>query len=213
MRITACQCLAIRDDRTRTIDAILDRLCWAEDGDVDLLLFSEAYLLGHSYDPAIIRSRATASFLDQLRIRMAGFASTLVIGAFEQARENDTTVHSSSRVAGLSDDAPSIILTSPTCVQGRNSRHSCGPTSAMGSISAMTPIIPTPRLSYRPRRRSDPLPSREHASARCRGTLAIEEHRQSRRTREADGVLDRLNRRDRPRYLRIELRLHRDRGA
>ena len=86
MRIAAAQCLAIPDDFERASDVIAERLAWADAEAVDLILFPEAFVLGHSYDPETIRRRAqhvSAHLLSALCERLAGFRTTLVVGAFE----------------------------------------------------------------------------------------------------------------------------------
>nr|WP_315384277.1 carbon-nitrogen hydrolase family protein [uncultured Sphingomonas sp.] len=86
MRIAAVQCRPMFDDAERTIAAIVARLRWAEMEGVDLLLFPEAWLLGHAYDAAVIRARAeiaSRNALPALCERITGFPTALVIGAFE----------------------------------------------------------------------------------------------------------------------------------
>lgn len=58
MRVAAVQSHAIADDLDKVCALIAQRLRWADEESVDLVLFSEAFLLGHSYDPDAIRSRA-----------------------------------------------------------------------------------------------------------------------------------------------------------
>lgn len=58
MRIAVVQCSSILDDVRRAGDVIVDRLLWADQEGVDLTIFPEAFLLGHSYDLETIRSRA-----------------------------------------------------------------------------------------------------------------------------------------------------------
>lgn len=85
MRVAAVQCHAVFDDAPRAGEVVARWLRWAAVEDVDLLVFPEAFLLGHSYDPATIRSRAvdaTATALPALCRRIAPFATTVVIGAF-----------------------------------------------------------------------------------------------------------------------------------
>ena len=89
MRIAAIQCQAIADDPDRACATIAQRLRWADEEAVDLVLFPEAFLLGHSYDPATIRSRALAasdSALTQLCESVAAARATLVVGAFDMAQ-------------------------------------------------------------------------------------------------------------------------------
>jgi predicted amidohydrolase len=85
MRIAVVQCSNILDDACLAGDAIVERLCWAEEEGIDLIIFPEAFLLGHSYDPETIRSRASvaASAIAALCERVAAFRSTLVVGAFD----------------------------------------------------------------------------------------------------------------------------------
>lgn len=88
MRIAAIQCPAIADDATSTCEAIVRRLRWATDEAVDLVVFPEAFLLGHSYDPETIRARAheaSGTALAELCRRVTAFPVTLVVGAFEAA--------------------------------------------------------------------------------------------------------------------------------
>ncbi|MCW1381977.1 carbon-nitrogen hydrolase family protein [Novosphingobium sp. KCTC 2891] len=85
MRIAVVQCSNISDNAHRAGDAIVQRLRWADEQGVSLTLFPEAYLLGHSYDPETINSRASlaASAIDSLCKRVAAFHSVLVVGAFD----------------------------------------------------------------------------------------------------------------------------------
>lgn len=49
MRIAAVQPAPVFDDAARACDVVADRLHWPEEWAVDLVLFPEAFLLGHSY--------------------------------------------------------------------------------------------------------------------------------------------------------------------
>lgn len=105
MRIAAVQCSPVFDDPERTIAAIVTRLRWAEAEGIDLLLFPEAWLLGHSYDAATIRARAeaAAAAVPMLCDRVHGFPTTLVIGAFEAGDAgpcNNALVIEGGRVVG-----------------------------------------------------------------------------------------------------------------
>ena len=97
MRIAVVQCPFIADDLHRVGDVVVHHLRWAEEKRIDAILFAEAFLLGHSYDPATILSRAKrgASALAALCKRVSGFRSTLVIGAFDRV---DTKVFNSAFV-------------------------------------------------------------------------------------------------------------------
>lgn len=88
MRIAAIQCPAITDDASSACEAIVQRLRWATKEAIDLLVFPETFLLGHSYDPETILSRAreaSASALAELCMRLEAFRATVVVGAFELA--------------------------------------------------------------------------------------------------------------------------------
>jgi 5-aminopentanamidase len=88
VRIAAVQCAAIADDLPATCAVVVQWLRWAAANAIDLLVFPEAFLLGHSYDPQTIRDRArraSASALDALCAQVADFETTLVIGAFALA--------------------------------------------------------------------------------------------------------------------------------
>lgn len=85
MRIAVVQCSSILDNARRAGDVIVDRLRWADRAGVDLIVFPEAFLLGYSYDPETIRSRASKgpSAIAVLCKRVAAFRATLVVGAFD----------------------------------------------------------------------------------------------------------------------------------
>ena len=65
----------------------MQHLRWATKEAIDLLVFPEAYLLGHSYEPEVIRSRAeqASGALADLCQQVAAFPVTLVVGAFDVA--------------------------------------------------------------------------------------------------------------------------------
>ncbi|WP_313538435.1 carbon-nitrogen hydrolase family protein [Sphingomonas sp.] len=106
MRIAAVQCHPVLDDPEQTIAAIVDRLRWADTEQVDLLLFPEAWLLGHAYDATLVRAHAeiaSALALPALCARIAGFSSTLVLGVFEQMgahTSNSAVVIEAGRIVG-----------------------------------------------------------------------------------------------------------------
>ncbi|SFK11060.1 Predicted amidohydrolase [Sphingomonas sp. NFR04] len=106
MRIAAVQCRPVFDDAERTIAAIVARLRWAEAEGVDLLLFPEAWLLGHAYDAAVIRARAEVASNDALPAlcaRIARFPTTLVVGALEAVDGqvfNSAVVIEAGRIVG-----------------------------------------------------------------------------------------------------------------
>jgi predicted amidohydrolase len=86
MRIAAIQCAPIGDDAASACEVIVQRLRWAATKAVDLILFPEAFLMGHSYNPETIRLRAaeaSRAALAALCRQIATFPVTLVVGAFE----------------------------------------------------------------------------------------------------------------------------------
>jgi 5-aminopentanamidase len=94
MRIGAVQCLTVPDDLDHACDVLAWRLEWADREAIDLVLFPEAFVLGHSYDPQIIERRAQRNSATALPIvcdRLRGFRATLVVGAFE--RQGSTVVN------------------------------------------------------------------------------------------------------------------------
>jgi predicted amidohydrolase len=86
MRIAAVQCPIIVDDAVNACEVIVRHLRWATNEAIDLVLFPEAFLLGHSYDPDTIRLRAqeaSEAALAELCRQVAEFPVTLVVGAFD----------------------------------------------------------------------------------------------------------------------------------
>ncbi|PCG07918.1 acyltransferase [Sphingomonas ginsenosidimutans] len=84
MRIAAVQCAAIPDDVARVCASVRARVAWADATGIDLLLFPEAWLTGHAWEPETItrRADAAAAAIDALCRAVAGARATLVIGAF-----------------------------------------------------------------------------------------------------------------------------------
>lgn len=86
MRIAAFQCPAIANDAASACEAIIQRLHWAAKEAIELILLPEAFLLGHSYNPETIRSRAheaSGAVLAELCRQINASPVTLVVGAFE----------------------------------------------------------------------------------------------------------------------------------
>jgi len=105
MRIAVVQCSGIFDDVPRAGDVIVRRLRWADEEGVGLIVFPEAYLSGHSYDPQTIRSHASlaAPAIAALCERVAAFHSTLVVGTFDMVGGqvfNSAIVIHAGRVVG-----------------------------------------------------------------------------------------------------------------
>jgi predicted amidohydrolase len=105
VRIAAVQCRPVFDDAEQTIAAIVARLRWADANHVDLVLFPEAWLLGHAYDLGTIQARADGarSALVALCARIAEYDATLVLGTFERVGEqvfNSAVVIEHGRIMG-----------------------------------------------------------------------------------------------------------------
>jgi predicted amidohydrolase len=105
MRIAAVQCRHIPDDATCAGDVIVRRMRWADEQGIDLVVFPETFLLGHSYDFDTIRSRAKASAaaVTALCERAAACRTTVVVGTFELVDRqvfNSAIVIEAGRVAG-----------------------------------------------------------------------------------------------------------------
>lgn len=106
MRIAAIQCAPIADAPASACEAIRQRLRWAANEAVNLVLFPEAFLMGHSYNPETIRlraARASGAGLTTLCRQIATFPVTLVVGAFEMKAPhifNSAFVTEEGRISG-----------------------------------------------------------------------------------------------------------------
>jgi 5-aminopentanamidase len=106
MRIASIQCLTVPDDLDYACDALACRLEWADQEAIELVLFPEAYILGHSYDSDTIERRAeriSSGGLKMVCDRLRRFRATLVVGAFERqgsAILNNAIVIESGSVIG-----------------------------------------------------------------------------------------------------------------
>jgi predicted amidohydrolase len=107
MRIAAFQRLALFDAVDAVGDVLARDLAWADAQDIDLAVFPECYLQGHSYNEAIARRRAL-SLDDPALIALVGrFASvrtTAIIGLFERRGEaiyNSAMVVKAGRIVGV----------------------------------------------------------------------------------------------------------------
>ncbi len=107
MRIAAFQRLALFDAVEQAAEVLARDLAWAERQGIDLALFPECYLQGHSCNEAIARRRALPlddPGLDALVARFASSRTTAVIGLFEKrgdALYNSAMVVKSGRIAGV----------------------------------------------------------------------------------------------------------------
>lgn len=107
MRVAAFQRFARFDD-AETVGASLRRdLVWADTQGIDLAVFPEAYLQGHSYDRVIIARRATTvdgPLVQTLLATLAGIQTTAILGFFEQrgsAIFNSAMVVERGAIAGV----------------------------------------------------------------------------------------------------------------
>ncbi len=105
MRIAAFQRLRVEDDAAAVVARIVDDLTRA-DMRMDLAVFPECHLLGHSYDPATIAARAIDVEDDRWRAILAPLApvaTTLILGSFERRADgvtNSALVIERGRVLG-----------------------------------------------------------------------------------------------------------------
>ncbi|BCA53244.1 putative N-carbamoyl-D-amino acid hydrolase [Nitrospira sp. KM1] len=106
MRIAAFQRHAIFDNLDQVCDVLEHDLRWAGDEGIQIALFPETFLLGHSYDPLIIAARAERLVnggLETLCSRLAFADPTVIVGAFERQGEvvtNSAFVIEGGRVMG-----------------------------------------------------------------------------------------------------------------
>jgi len=107
MRIAAFQRLALFDAVEQTAEILARDLAWAEAQGIDLALFPECYLQGHSYNEAIARRRALSlddPYLSALVTRFATGRTTAIVGLFEKrgdALYNSSIVAKGGRVIGV----------------------------------------------------------------------------------------------------------------
>ncbi len=107
MRIAAFQRLALFDAVDKVGDVLARDLAWADGQAIDLALFPECYLQGHSYNDAIARRRALAlddPTLNALIGRCVSGRTTAIIGLFERRGEaiyNSAVVAKAGRIVGV----------------------------------------------------------------------------------------------------------------
>jgi predicted amidohydrolase len=104
MRVAAFQRTALFDDPEAVIRSITADLLWAEAQGIDLAIFPECYLQGHSYY-AELSARRALSLDDPLMSQLFSTPSktTAIVGYFErrdQAVYNSAVVFGSSRLLG-----------------------------------------------------------------------------------------------------------------
>ncbi|EJK80445.1 carbon-nitrogen hydrolase family protein [Agrobacterium rhizogenes] len=107
MRIAAFQRLALFDAVDKVGDVLARDLAWADAQGIDLALFPECYLQGHSYNEAIARRRALSlddPTLNALIGRCVSGRTTAIIGLFERRGEaiyNSAVVAKAGRIVGV----------------------------------------------------------------------------------------------------------------
>ncbi|MFK0163572.1 carbon-nitrogen hydrolase family protein [Rhizobium sp. NPDC090279] len=107
MRIAAFQRLALFDAVEQAGEVLARDLAWAEAQGINLALFPECYLQGHSYNEAIARRRALSlddPYLSALVARFAAGRTTAVVGLFEKrgdALYNSSIVAKAGRIVGV----------------------------------------------------------------------------------------------------------------
>lgn len=91
MRIAAFQRFAIAGAPGRVADLVLRDVHWADRQGIDLAVFPEAYLTGHSYERPAIQRLAICldhAVLQHLTDELSRFRTTTVLGLFERQRTN-----------------------------------------------------------------------------------------------------------------------------
>ncbi|MBM7045281.1 carbon-nitrogen hydrolase family protein [Rhizobium lusitanum] len=107
MRIAAFQRMALFDAVGQAAEVLARDLAWAEAQGIDLALFPECYLQGHSYNKAIARRRALSlddPTLNALVGRCGSARTTAIIGLFERRGEaiyNSAIVVRAGQIIGV----------------------------------------------------------------------------------------------------------------
>jgi predicted amidohydrolase len=104
MRVAAFQRFPIFDDPVRIGETVLRDLTWADLQGVDLAVFPESYLQGHSYDRTLIERRAASLAMRDLVDGFSAIKATAILGLFERRGDsifNSAMVIESGRSAGI----------------------------------------------------------------------------------------------------------------
>lgn len=107
MRIAAFQRMALFDAVEQVAEVLARDLAWAETQGIDLALFPECYLQGHSYNEATARRRALSlddPALNAVVGRCGSARTTAIIGLFERRGEalyNSAIVTKAGRIVGV----------------------------------------------------------------------------------------------------------------
>lgn len=107
MRVAAFQRLAIFDAVEAAAEVLLRDLEWADASGVELVVFPEAYLQGHTYSPGLTKRRALS--IDDPRVfavieRTKATKATAVVGLFERRDDgvyNSAMVIADGRLKGV----------------------------------------------------------------------------------------------------------------
>jgi predicted amidohydrolase len=104
MRVAAFQRFPIFDDPVRIGETVLRDLTWADQQGVDLAVFPESYLQGHSYDRTLIERRAASLAMRDLVDGFSAIKATAILGLFERRGDsifNSAMVIENGRSAGI----------------------------------------------------------------------------------------------------------------
>jgi predicted amidohydrolase len=107
MRVAAFQRFPIFDDPAKVGETVLRDLTWADEQGVDLAVFPESYLQGHSYDGALIERRAMSlddPAIARLLDSFSAIRATAILGLFERRQDqifNSAVVIERGRIAGV----------------------------------------------------------------------------------------------------------------
>jgi predicted amidohydrolase len=93
MRVAAFQQRPIFDDPDAAADRLVRDLLWADDQGVELALFPECSLLGHSYEQVVIEKRAIRAddeIWQTLLTRLQPISTAAILGFFERGAKGIT---------------------------------------------------------------------------------------------------------------------------
>jgi predicted amidohydrolase len=171
VRIAAFQRVQVFDDAEAVVARVLADLSCADMGGVDLAVFPECHLLGHSYDPATIEARAIDVEDERSRAVFALLApvtATVILGSFERGAAgvtNSALVIENGRVVGRyakrHPNEPGVVAgtLSPVFVRGG---------TAYGINICNDAICRGCGRTRRPGRDGDLLSAQQHAVAEYR---------------------------------------------
>jgi len=115
VRVAAFQRFACFDDPARVGETVREDLAWADQQGVDLAVFPESYLQGHSYSQSLIERRAASLESPAVRVvldGLTGVRATAIIGLFERRGDvifNSAMVIQRGRLAGVYSKAFPLV--------------------------------------------------------------------------------------------------------